>query len=112
TGTTWEQVRSLPLWACLDATGRLRVALRIELFGQTGPPHLREMPRKQFTNLARRYEVSVGVAVRPCGEWAVELAPEYIAGLRQGPSVDGLTEARRPRTHGTNVNPSTEGESP
>jgi hypothetical protein len=82
----WQPVRAALLWCRLDEAGRLRIALRSELFGQYGPKELADMPHKQFARLAEMYTVGLGGDdVRPGGKRAVELTVGFISELEEGP---------------------------
>jgi hypothetical protein len=82
----WAPVRAALLWCRLDKGRRLRIALRSELFGQYGPPELADMPHKQFAKLAELYTVGLGGdSARPGGKRAVDLNPDFIAELQEGP---------------------------
>jgi hypothetical protein len=84
----WERVRSYQLWCRLEIDGdrrRLCLCLRVELFRQLGGGKLAYMTQRQFADLARLYGVGAADECRPGGRCAVELAPEFVADLVEGP---------------------------
>lgn len=82
----WQSVRSYLLWTRKDGDA-LRVALRHGLFAQlVGFKDLEQMGKQKFAELARLYGVgAAGKDLRIKRGRAVELAPEFIAELLEGP---------------------------
>jgi hypothetical protein len=69
------------LW-CKKQDGRLRVALRVELFTQYGPNDLKGMSHDEFAGLARLYQVgNPPDDQRPGGRRAVLLTDAFLESL-------------------------------
>jgi hypothetical protein len=79
----WGQVRSYLLWSRKEG-GRVRIALRPELFGQAG---LGRLKQRKFAALAEHYGVGTGLECRPGGTRAIELTPAFIAELQAAPEL-------------------------
>jgi hypothetical protein len=90
----WQQIRSYLLWTCREADGRLRVALRPDLFRQVGIGTSSEL--RSFAKLAELYGVGTSLeGCRPGGQRAVELATEFLAEALDRP---GQTESETTET--------------
>jgi hypothetical protein len=83
----WSRPRSLQVWLRRDADRRLAIAFRIEFFGQIPGCPLTRYGQRRFADLARQYGVAKGGECRPGGGRALELTPEFIAELLDGPSM-------------------------
>jgi putative DNA primase/helicase len=98
----WEQVRSYLLWLRREkdtaplTLGRLRVALRVELFAQGPARDLARLDQRKFGRLAQLYDVGVDGECRAGGARCVELTPEFIAELLDRPQ---LTDCREETSH-------------
>jgi hypothetical protein len=90
----WQSVRSYKLWSRLD-DGRLRIALRVDLFGQVpGGSGLAHLHPRAFSDLAKLYDVGTedGTKVSGGNIRAIELTTDFITELYSEP-VDGQTDA-------------------
>jgi hypothetical protein len=102
----WRDIRGRLCWCMIDTDGRLRVALRLGLFGQVGKSTLAPMTPKRFIPLALRYDVIVpnGPKLRLDNgkqRRAIELSPDFISELLAQPEMEQPTEdARDTRTQG------------
>jgi hypothetical protein len=84
----WESVRSYNVWSRREPTecgDRVRVALRVELFGQLGFHDLARLSPKKFTQLAEQYEVGTRLRVDRENR-GVELAEGFVEELLDRPS--------------------------
>jgi hypothetical protein len=86
----WGDIRGRQIWCMKGDDGRLRVALRLGLFGQVGCGSLAAMTPKRFAALAQRYGVATeeGLKLRQddgkqCR--GIELHPEFVAHLLARP---------------------------
>jgi hypothetical protein len=89
----WADVRGYRIWACRDG-GRLRIAVRAELFAQLHIADLARLSKTKFAKLAARYDV--GTPARVAGQRVVELSELFLAELLGGenPADDGLTDGQ------------------
>jgi putative DNA primase/helicase len=93
----WKSVRSYLLWCRRDKPSRICVAMRPELAAQVPGSALAKMSHRRFAGLAEMYRVGsscpAGKDCRPGGRRAIELTPEFLAELCEGPGeVPGLPE--------------------
>jgi putative DNA primase/helicase len=85
----WEGVRGYKLWCRWDE-GRLRIALRVELFSQIpGFCDLAFLGQRKLGALAELYDVGTGVKVQGGETRAIELAQAFVAELFAEPETDG-----------------------
>ena len=83
------EIRGYRLW-CRRDDDRLRVALRVELFGQLpGHGDLAAMGQRRFSELAKIYDVGVGAKTGGGDVRVVELLPEFLDAMFTGPAPDG-----------------------
>lgn len=93
----WRSIRSKKLWCKTVLLGggeiRLKVALRVELFGQVrAHPDLCAMTMNTFADRAARYDVGESTrAERPEGLSSVVLYDDFVAGLTSGIADDPET---------------------
>lgn len=97
----WARVRGYWLWCRLDGTEplpaktdperdlarrqRLRVALRVELFGQMQARHLTDLPQRRLADLLELYGIGKRTTAGHAGQAAIELSREFLAGLLAEP---------------------------
>lgn len=84
----WQSVRSLALWCRQDAERRLCVAIHVRLWGQIRRGGVMTMSQRKFGQLAQCY--GVGRAGKAGGSRAIELLPEYVAGLLASPADEEM----------------------
>jgi hypothetical protein len=92
----WQRVRSYLLWSRLGPSAggqpHLCLALRVELFRQLGGGKLASLTQRKFADMAALYGVgSVSESCRPGGQRAVELCPDFIADLLDGPALPQIS---------------------
>jgi putative DNA primase/helicase len=88
----WKSIRSYCLWTTLSE-GRLRVAMKFELFGQINQDW-RDLGKHKFARLCERYMVGkASEECRPGGCRAIELDPDFIAELES--EIAGLPVSRQ-----------------
>jgi hypothetical protein len=96
----WAQVRSYALWTRLEPQGNgqvLRVALRVELFGQVGRQE--KLTQNKFDRLAGQYGVAEEREnAKVNGTRCTVLLPEFVAGMLAQPE-DLLDEMTIPNPH-------------
>ncbi len=78
TRPAWGDVRGHRLWARRDE-GKVRVALRVELFKQIHCAELAGMSQRHFTELCKLYDVGAPCHVRGGSLRAIELSQEFLA---------------------------------
>jgi hypothetical protein len=86
----WERIRSLAVWTKKrDGEPHPSIALRVELFSQIRVMGFADMTQNKFSKLAEAYDFGVDKTDnRVCGQRAVLLTPEFVAGLAAQPSED------------------------
>jgi hypothetical protein len=86
----WGDIRGRQIWCMRGEDNRLRVALRLGLFGQVGNGTLAAMTPKRFAALAQRYGVATEEGLKLRQEdgkqcRGIELHPEFVAYLLARP---------------------------
>jgi primase-polymerase (primpol)-like protein len=109
----WGQIRSYALWVrkhrAADGSDRLRIALRIDLFGQIN--HALKCGQRRFGALAVMYGIGIDdKAFKVCGNRALELTPQFIEHLATQPGqmderTDGGDSRARAREEETSKRP-------
>jgi hypothetical protein len=97
----WGDIRGRQCWCMRDPGGRLRVVIRLDLFGQVGSGALAALSERKFNELGKRYGVVTedGVKVTmPGGKQgrAIELHADFVAELLAEPEqpADTRTQGR------------------
>jgi len=89
----WSDVRGHRLWSRHDGASdgtprRLRVALRVELFGQLHAADLARMTQRRFAGLCQVYGLGRSCRVKGGAERAVELDEGFVADLLAEPATE------------------------
>jgi hypothetical protein len=109
-GPRWADVRGRDVWAC-TTNGRLRVAVRVELFSQVGVSgFLCGLTPRKFSELCMLYDCGKPIKVIGGDKRAVELDPDFLADLMASPEdPDGRTDTglapARARVESASVRP-------
>jgi hypothetical protein len=100
----WARIRSYYVWTRKDLRpdgnpGQLRVAIRPELFRQLGLRDLADMGQYRFADLAELYDIGRRCRAGQGGGRALELDPEWLAGLLEAPLEPESDEVTEKSTH-------------